>query len=127
MDASLIIARNFPWCPENDDTSFGGRLHEEGVWSWEEYWQLEWALHRLCGDPPTRELHWRVFRIFSYCFASFAHHLDPNDAFEISNLSREELYDAKERFQLVFEGFFGAMPAQDCFEQANPLLGTGSG
>ena len=92
--------------------SFGGRLHEEGVWSWDEYWLLEWALHQLCADAPTRELHWRVFRIFSYCFAAFAHHLDPNDEFLIRNLSREELREAKERFQLVFEGFFeGVMPA----------------
>lgn len=123
MDALLVIDRNFPWCPQHDDMSFGGRLHEQSLWSWEEYWLLEAALYSLCGIAPDRALHWRVFRIFSYCFASLGHHLDPNDGFEIQNLDREALYDARERFQLVFEGFFeGVMPAQDAFEVSNPIL-----
>jgi hypothetical protein len=128
MDAHLVIARNFPWCDEHDDLSFGGRLHEDCVWNWDEYWQLEWALYQLCNESPSRELYWPVFRIFSYCFASLGHHSDPNDLFRIKNLSAEELYDAKERFQLVFEGFFaGSMPDQDFSEHRNPLLISASG
>jgi len=124
LDATLIIAKNFPWCPEHDDLSFSGRLHEEGFWSWDEYWLLELALYELAGAVDiSRELYWRVFRIFSYCFAALGHHLDPNDAFQITNLSRDEVYDAKERFQLVFEGFYeGRMPEPTAFEQQNPLF-----
>jgi len=123
MDASPVIARNFPWCPENDDMSFGGRLHEEGFWCCQQYWLLELALHRLCSDPPSREPYWRVFKIFSDCSAKFGYHFDPNDGCEIRNVRREEIYDARERFQLVFEGFFeGTMAPKDCFEPVNPLL-----
>lgn len=122
-NAILVIARNFPWCPEYDEGSFGGRLHEDGVWSWEEYWLLEWALCQLCGASPERELHWRVFRVFSYCFALLSAHRDPNDGFVIRDLNLDAFYEARERFQLVFEGFFrGSMPSQNCFEQCNPLL-----
>lgn len=123
MDPNLVIARNFAWSGQFDDASFSGQLHEEGIWSWDEYWLLEWALYQLHNEPPSRELHWPVFRIFSNSFLALGAHRDPNDAFEICNLNQEEFYGARERMQLVFEGFFqGSMPSQDIFDQSNPLL-----
>lgn len=123
MDPYLVIARNFPWSGQYDDASFRGQLHEESIWSWDEYWLLEWALYRLHDEPPSRELYWPIFRIFSYSLSTLGAHRDPNDVFEISNLNLEEFQGARERMQLVFEGFFqGSMPAQDIFDQINPLL-----
>jgi hypothetical protein len=123
MEPYLVIARNFPWSGQYDDASFCGRLHEEGIWSWDEYWLLEWALYQLHDEPHSRELHWPVFRIFSNSFSTLGAHRDSNDVFEIHNLNLAEFYDAKERMQLVFEGFFqGSMPDQAIFEQSNPLL-----
>jgi hypothetical protein len=73
-------------------------------------------------DP---ELYWQVFRIFSHCFLSFGCHLDRNDGYRIRNLKRAQLYDCRERFQVVFEGFFSRnMPEQNIFEEENPLLLT---
>lgn len=125
MDAVLIIARNCPRGAEYDETSFVGRVHEEGLWDWEEYWLLEQALYVLCGEPPTREMYGSIFRSFGYCFAAFGQHHDPNDGFRITNLDSEELRDGQERLQLVFEGFFeGTMPAPEAFERVNPLLAS---
>jgi hypothetical protein len=48
-------------------------------------------------------------------------HFDPNDGCRIRDLSPEDAYEWRERFQLVFEGFFsGNWP--NPFERTNPLL-----
>jgi hypothetical protein len=125
LEARTVIARNYPWCPEWDDTSFRGRLYDDAIWSRDEYWLLEWALYQLVSArDQDSELRWRVFRIFSSTFMSISAHFDSNDVFEVENLTPDELIEFRERFQLVFEGFFsGEMPNQaDCFEERNPLL-----
>lgn len=124
----LVIARNFAWCKEYDDTSFSGLLHERNVWDDEEYWILEWALYQLRDQQKSdREILFQVFRIFSYTFLLISCHFDTNDGFRISNRTDSQLYDLRERFQLVFEGFFhGDMPAPDSFDVRNPLLVGGS-
>jgi len=85
---------------------------------------LEWALYQLAiGKSPSQELSRRIFRIFSYTFLLFGCHLDRRDSFKIENLKRKEVYDLRERMQLVFEGFFaGRMPATSIFSDPNPLL-----
>jgi len=123
MNPEAVIARNFAWCAEHDDCSFSGRLHEEGLWDRGEYWLLERALYELAKADTSQELTWRVFRIFSYCFMVIGCHFDRNDGFKITNIKRRELYELRERFQLVFEGFFSKdMPDQKSFTEQNPLL-----
>ncbi|ROL94155.1 hypothetical protein BK636_02050 [Pseudomonas chlororaphis] len=126
MDPRFVIERNFPRCDNYDDNSFLGKLHEHALWAQDEYWLLEWALYQLAKDEAISEdLSWQVFRIFSHCFLSFGCHLDRNDFFKIRNLKRAQLYDCRERFQMVFEGFFSRnMPEQKLFEEENPLLLT---
>jgi hypothetical protein len=52
-----------------------------------------------------------------------ARHLDANDLFEITNLSRDEIDAFRERLQLVFEPFFrGTTADQVMFEAHNPLI-----
>jgi len=72
------------------------------------------------------ELDWPIFRIFSHTFLSLNAHFDPNDGFKIKNMAKSDLYDLRERFQLVFEGYFsGDMPDQErCFDIINPLFET---
>ena len=124
MTPEFVIARNFPWCDEHDDASFTGRLHEEALWDADEYWQLEWALYRLAGAKRvSHDTLWRIFHIFSNTSMSFGCHFDRNDVWKIGNLKRREIYDYRERFQLIFEGFFsGEMPGKDDFDLKNPLL-----
>ncbi|MFL9809515.1 Imm41 family immunity protein [Stutzerimonas stutzeri] len=125
MNALTVIDRNFPWCSGWDDDSFCGRIHEESVWHLEEYWLLEWALFELVASPRRdAQLNWKVFRVFSATFMSLSAHLDSNDGYKIRNLKAYELYEYRERFQLVFEGFFsGNMPVMSqCFDLQNPLL-----
>ena len=126
MDTHKIIDRNFAWCPDYDEKSFSGQLHENAHWSDDEYWLLEWALYKLAEAPiASQELNWRIFRIFSHTFLTFGCHFDRNDVYKIENLKRAQVYELRERFQLVFEGFFSKdMPTQDCFEIPNPLLGS---
>ncbi|MCW3479679.1 immunity 41 family protein [Neisseriaceae bacterium JH1-16] len=124
MNPIQVVARNFPWSPEQDDESFTGQLHEKSIWCQNEYWLLEWALYKLAPNPQSsQEIHWQVFNIFSSCLAKISYHLDPNDGFEIKNIENRAIYDWRERIQLVFEGFFkGEMPDQAWFEENNPLL-----
>ncbi len=123
MSPQQIIARNFPG-PEHDDASFLGRLHEEWLWDSDEYWKLEWALYQLATKTRrSRDITWRIFRIFSHAFLSVNCHFDPRDAFRIGNLADDEICELRERLQLVFEGYFsGSMPKLSNFKTRNPLL-----
>ncbi|RIA31599.1 immunity protein 41 of polymorphic toxin system [Ectopseudomonas oleovorans] len=122
MNPKLAIARNFAWCDEYEDSSFTGLLHEKQYWSMAEYWELEWALYQLVGNRSP-EVQWRIFRIFSWVLLTIGCHFDKKDLYKIKNLKRHQLYELRERFVLVFEGFFsGKMPSQECFENTNPLV-----
>ena len=126
MDPRFVVQRKFPRCDDYDENSFNGQLHEHALWAQDEYWLLEWALYQLAKEEEIDpELYWQVFRIFSHCFLSFGCHFDRNDGYKIRNLKRAQLYDCRERFQVVFEGFFSKnMPEQNIFEEENPLLLT---
>ena len=116
------INRNFPWCDEYDNDSFTGTLHEKCAWSDEEYFKLDDEIYDLSTkyndiDQLPRVLVWRLMRIFSYVMMTIGCHSNPNDGYKIENLNDEQLFDRRERFQLVFEGFFeGEMPKKKYFE-----------
>lgn len=116
------INRNFPWCDENDDESFTGTLHEKHLWSDEEYFKLDNELYELAekyskADHLPRELVWRIMRIFSIVLLKLNYHSDPDDGYEIENLDYDQFFQRRERFQLVFEGFFkGEMLETKYFE-----------
>jgi hypothetical protein len=125
MNPKSIILRNFVWSGEYEEGSFVGQLHEYCKWNWKEYWLLEWALYALTksrSDYP--ELDWPIFKIFSSVFQNIGSHSDPNDVFEISGMNGSTIHDLRERFQLIFEGYFsGNLPNQkECFDVQNPLL-----
>ena len=125
MDPKSVIRRNFAWSGEYDESSFTGQLHENCLWNWDEYWRLEWALYVLASSRTSHpELDWPIFRIFSATFLEINCHFDPNDVFEIEGMDRDTVFELRERFQLVFEGYFSNdLPNQEeCFDMQNPLL-----
>ncbi|OSP50931.1 hypothetical protein B7G55_12820 [Aeromonas hydrophila] len=119
------INRNFPWCDEYDDSSFTGTLNEKRIWSDEEYFKLEGEIYELSEKYQTaiqlpRELVWRIMSIFSYVMTAISCHSNSNDGYEIENLDTELLFERRERFQLVIEGFFkDEMPKEKYFEYGN--------
>ena len=125
MDPKSAILRNFAWSSEYDESSFTGQLHENCRWDWDEYWRLEWALYALADSRQDHpDLDWPIFRIFSGTFLEINCHFDPNDVFKIEGMDRDTVADLRERFQLVFEGYFSNdLPDHaTCFEFSNPLL-----
>ena len=124
MDSRNIIARNSPWWSGYSESSFTALLHEKGIWQRDQYWLLEWALHDLLArDANIEELYGPVFHIFGCAMNAIASHLDADDFYEISNLSREQIHEFRERIKLVFEGFFAKrLPVRATFDEVNPLL-----
>ncbi|WP_081606428.1 Imm41 family immunity protein [Aeromonas diversa] len=110
------INRNFSWSKEYSEGSFVGVFHENHVWDDEEYYKLENYLYEACEryagqSSIPREVFWPAMRIYSYLSQSISCHFDPNDGFEIKHINQDQLYQRRERLQLVFEGFFkGEMP-----------------
>lgn len=110
------INRNFAWSNEYSEDSFVGIFHESQSWDDEEYYKLENYLYEACErysgqDAIPREVFWPAMRIYSYLSNSIGCHLDANDGFEINQIDQEQLYQRRERLQLIFEGFFkGEMP-----------------
>ncbi|MBD0702304.1 hypothetical protein CF597_04670 [Pseudomonas sp. PSB1] len=124
MDPHAVISRNFVGGEAYEDASFIGRLHEAGLWDREEYWLLEWALYQIATEASfSQALSHRVFEIFSYSSLLFGCHFDRKDRFKIRNLKRKQIYDFRERFHMVFEGFYaGKMPTPARFDEPNPWL-----
>ena len=116
------INRNFPWCDEYSDDSFIGIIHEKYIWSDSEFFKLENAILEQAAltrssNNLQRELSWRIMRIFSYLMCLFACHYNPNDGFEIENISSEQLVARRNRVELIFESFFsGEIPNKDILE-----------
>ena len=125
VDAHRLIGENTPRSEYWRSGSFIDTLHESQRWDTDEYWKLEWSLYSLSFDEVNDAPYADIFRIFSYVMMMIGCHFDSNDGFIITNLSAEELCSFRDRFQLVFEGFFdGCMPSQSIFDTANPLLGA---
>lgn len=120
-----IILENFPWSDIYSESSFIGQLGGPESFNKMKYWELEYALVSLTPEfDYNNDLRWPIFRIFSLTMRKFASHYDSNDGFSIKKIKKEDLYDFRERIQMVFEGFFmGEMPDFDlAFEEQNPLL-----
>lgn len=121
------LLANFPHCDDYVDDSFTGIWHEKSMIDFDKYWQFEKSLFDLASvgnnnDIP-RDIAWPITRIFSFIMSSIQSHFDANDGFCITNLDGIAMYEFRERFQGVFEGFFsGNMPNNDDFEIINPLI-----
>ncbi|MES9889213.1 MAG: Imm41 family immunity protein [Candidatus Sedimenticola sp. 6PFRAG1] len=110
------IDRNFTGSKEYSDDSFIGIFHEKQIWDDEEYLKLENYLYEECDKYKVqsnipRDVFCSVMQIHSYLSQSIGCHFDSNDGFKIEGINKEQLYQRRERLQLIFEGFFkGEMP-----------------
>ena len=115
------INRNFAGSEEYSADSFVGQFHEQRIWDDDAYLELENHLYDACEkykgqENMPRAVIWPVMQIYGFLMMSIGCHLDANDGFEIKNLSREQIYERRERLQMIFEGFFtGKMPDKECF------------
>ncbi|WP_237059554.1 Imm41 family immunity protein [Microbulbifer sediminum] len=113
------INRNFAWSNDYSEGSFVAIFHENQAWDDDEYYKLENYLYDECERHSgqsviPREVVWPAMRIYSYLSQSIGCHFDKDDGFEIKNINRDQLYQRRERLQLIFEGFFkGQMPNKE--------------
>lgn len=119
------LFRNWASSELFDENSFISILHESHVWDEDEYWKLDSAIYELANkysdDFIPRDIAWPIARIFSYLMMSFEAHHNKNDYFKMKGLDSEQVYNRRERVQLVFEGFFkGEMISNDSFDYCNP-------
>jgi hypothetical protein len=121
------LLENFSHCEAYDENSFTGIWHEKSLMDYAKYWKFEKCIFDLAcingGAEIPRDIAWPLTRIYSYIMISIQSHFDPNDGYEVSNLNQQDMYEFRQRFQEVFEGFFkGEMPNNEYFDIINPLL-----
>lgn len=125
-----IIYKNLSFQMQWSEQSFLGILHKKQVLCMDAYWQLESAilwLTRNLGHRPS--LHsWTIHQLFTQTTNTLYAHIDPDDGFEIGEVSKHRIHALLDRIQVVFEGFFeGKAPNIHArFEEKNPLLGQES-
>lgn len=106
-EAKLVVAQNFPGSGKFSERAFVGRLHEECLCDQAEFDRLLEAVGVLAECPAEDPgLNWCLFRIFSFTLASFAHHADAGDGFEISGLGDSGISGFQAGLQDVFEAYF---------------------
>lgn len=121
-----IIYKNLSLEMQWSEQSFLGILHERRMLDIDSYWKLEWAILWLTmnlGHRPSPHC-WTVHLLFTQTTNMLYAHIDPDDEFEISEVSKERVYAFLKRINAVFEGFFaGKAPIiDDRFGERNPLL-----
>lgn len=121
------ILRNLPE-HANWEGSFYEQLTEYGTWNKQEFWLLHrdliLAAHEL-KDAATvdTQLAAAIVRLQANVDRLFIAHFDQNDVFKILDLSVDETYAFKERFEMAVVGVFsGKVLAEHAFELVNPLL-----
>jgi hypothetical protein len=100
------------------DTSFIGRLHEEGVIDAEEYLKLEdwlWENFRLNDQKVSKEIIIRFGIMNTFLLRSIVYHQNESDGYKIKNASMEDLYNLMERMNQVLEGLSDSeLPRREC-------------
>lgn len=121
------ILRNLPE-HANWEGSFYEQLTEYGTWNKNEFWLLHrdlvLAAHELKdAETVDKQLAAAIVRLQANVDRLFIAHFDQNDVFKILDLSADETYAFKERFEMAVVGVFsGKVIAEDAFELINPLL-----
>ena len=99
------------------DTSFIGRLHEEGVVDTEEYFHLEewlWKEFKSYDGKVPKEIIVRYGIMTTVVLKSIVHHQDENDGYKIIDITMEELHNLMERMHQILEGLSnGKMPKKE--------------
>jgi len=121
-----IIYKNLSFTTQWSSQSFLARLQNEHRLDMAAYWQLEWAITWLtkAGDKASSLHGWPVHQIFTWVTGMLYAHIDPEDSFEIMEISKESFHAFRKRINVVFDGFFKVEPPDmSVFKETNPLLG----
>ncbi len=105
-----VVLQNTPGSDEFLTSSFLKVLHEEGVWRHAACAVLIKSLDgigrlRRASEMPACVTE-PLFRLHSQILAHVRYHVDPNDGFEISEITRDQLQEATDAFDLVFDRLF---------------------
>ena len=128
MDAIGVLARNHLGHDRFADTSLIGCVTSRSEWSADQFWLIATALYDLGAISKHDEQTFRdsvreAIFIYSHLTLSFSWHFDPDDHFEYQNLTSDQIYEWRERTNILFEGFIaGGMPDRIVFGESNPLL-----
>lgn len=126
MQCLEIIYKNLSFKMQWSAQSFLGILHNEHRLDMDAYWRLEWAVIWLIkGSDKAPSPHgWPVHQIYTLATSMLYAHIDPDDSFEIMEVSKERVHLLRNRINVVFDGFFKLkIPDLAVFKEANPLLG----
>ena len=121
------LERNIPRHP-NWEGSFFERLTEYGEWNTDAFWVLHLELLKIAKERGPelnidRDLAYMLLYIQQRVLNLVAAHFAKNDVFHINNLSGEELYKYKERFDMAIIGAVtGETLPEESFDKINPLV-----
>lgn len=121
------LARNIPGNAEWEG-SFYERLTEYGEWNEAAFWKLHQELIEIAKSVNgeiyvSRHLMHMLVFIQERVLNLISAHLNVDDAFEISNLSVDSIYQFKERFQMAIIGVVtGEVLPESSFDLENPLM-----
>lgn len=128
MNRLAVLLRNHLHHEQYSDSSLIGSVSSRSEWSAEQFWLIAAALYELdeqsqADDDLFRNAVREAIFIYSHLTLSFSWHFDPDDHFEYQNLSTDEIYEWRERTNVLFEGFIaGGMPDRIVFGERNPLM-----
>ncbi|MES9942505.1 MAG: hypothetical protein ABW104_20875 [Candidatus Thiodiazotropha sp. 6PLUC2] len=99
------------------DTSFIGRLHEEGVVDTKEYFRLEewlWESFEFHNSKMPKETVIRFGIMTSFVLKNIVHHQNKNDGYKIKNYTLDELHKLMDRMHQILEGLSdGKLPKRE--------------
>jgi len=121
------LERNIPG-NSNWEGSFYERLTEYGEWDLKSFWVLHLELLNLAkiqnaNLPVERGLAYMLLYLQQSVLTLITAHFTENDAFEISHINTDQLYEFKERFEMAILGAIsGEVLPETSFGLVNPLV-----
>ena len=125
MNALNELKSNNPDSELFSPNSLLHKINDLSEWCDEAYLRIEAALYEL---SPLVSEDCELFRtatrhaafVFSHLALSFGWAFDTDDHFEFQNLTKDQIYDWRERVNLAFTGFLmGNMPSLEELESCN--------
>jgi len=128
MNPLAVLFGNHLHHEQYSDSSLIGCVSSRSEWSAEQFWLIAASLYELHEQSENDNALFRdavreAIFIYSHLTLSFSWHFDPDDHFEYQNLSTDEIYEWRERTNILFEGFIAdGLPDRIVFGEGNPLL-----
>ena len=121
------LERNMPGHPHWEG-SFFERLTEYGEWNACEFWKLHLELLSIAKNSNyellvERKLSHMLLYIQQRILNLISANFNKNDIFKISNISTEQLYEYRERFEMaIISAITCEVLPESSFDLVNPLV-----